>query len=67
MVGDVVPKRYLLNVNNFNGQLFQWLYIKANSNKSVKELSQMYLSEESQLELNKIYDFVTNNGNKVKC
>ena len=67
MVGDVVPKRYLLNVNNFNGQLFQWLYLKAMSNKSVKELSQIYLSEESQLELNKIYDFVTNNGNKVKC
>ena len=35
VVGEIVEKKYLLNVNNFDGQLFQWLYIKAKSNESI--------------------------------
>ena len=66
IVGDVVQKKYMLNVNNFDGQLFQWIYLKAKSNSSAGELCQLYLSEDQQQELNKIFQFVTNNGNKIK-
>ena len=55
----------MLNLNNFDGQLFQWLYLKAKPTKSVERLRQ-YLSEENFKEVEKYYDFVTNGGNKIK-
>ena len=66
IVGDVVPKKYMLNVNNFDGQLFQWIYLKAKSNSSAEELCHLYLSEDKQQELNRIFQFVTNNRNEIK-
>ena len=66
IVGDVVPKKFMLNVNNFDGQLFQWLYLKAKSNNSAEELCQSYLPEDKKLELKRIFDFVTNDGNEIK-
>ena len=65
-VGDVVAKKLMLNVNNFDGQLFQWLYLKAKANNSAEELCQSYLPEDKKLELKRIFDFVTNDGNEIK-
>ena len=65
VVGDLIPKENMLNLNNFDGQLFQWLYLKAKPTKSVERLRQ-YLSEENFKEVEKYYDFVTNGGNKIK-
>ena len=57
----------MLNVNNFDGQLFQWIYLKAKSNNSADELCQLYMSENQQQELNKIFQFVTSDGDRIKC
>ena len=66
IVGDIVPKKFMLNVNNFDGQLFQWLYLKAKANNSAEELCQLYLPEDKRKELKRIFDFVTNDGNEIK-
>ena len=65
VVGYVIPKKDMLNLNNFDGQLFQWLYLKAKPSMSVNALLQ-YLPEERHLEFEKIYIFVTSDGNKIK-
>ena len=65
VVGDVVHKKHLLNVNNFDGQLFQWLYLKVKPEKSAECLFH-YMSHEQQAEMNQIYNFVTLYGNKIK-
>jgi len=65
VVGEVVEKKYLLNLNNFDGQLFQWLYIKAKSNESIECLFQYLLSDERH-EMEKIYLFVTSNGRNIR-
>ena len=56
----------MLNVNNFDGQLFQWLYLKAKNKSSAEELCQLHLPEDQRLELKTIFDFVTNDGNEIK-
>ena len=66
IVGDIVPKKFMLNVNNFDGQLFQWLYLIAKENNSTEELCRLYLSEDEKLELVQIFNFVTNDGTKIK-
>ena len=65
VVGYVKPKKDMLNLNNFDGQLFQWLYLKAKPAMSVNSLLQ-YLPEEKHLEFEKIYMFVSSDGNKIK-
>ena len=65
VVGYVIPKKDMLNLNNFDGQLFQWLYLKAKPAMSVNGLLQ-YLPEEKHLELEKIYMFVSSDGNKIR-
>ena len=55
----------MLNVNNFDGQLFQWLYLKGKSTKSVNCFNQLF-DDARHIEINKIYNFVTNNGTKIK-
>ena len=73
VVGEVVDKKHLLNLNNFDGQIFQWLYSKAKLNGSVECLRQYLLSQESLgisqeifQEMEQIYDFVTSNGQNIK-
>ena len=56
----------MLNVNNFDGQLFQWLYLKAKAKSSAEELCQLYLPKDKKQELKRIFDFVTNDGNEIK-
>ena len=65
VVGDVVPRKYMLNVNNFDGQLFQWLYLNGKATNSVDCFNQLF-GEDKHREINKIYNFATNNGNKIK-
>ena len=65
IVGDVVPKKNMMNLNNFDGQLFQWLYLKAKLTQSVDGLYQ-YLSQDQCIAMETIYALVTYNGNKVK-
>ena len=73
VVGEVVDKKHLLNLNNFDGQIFQWLYSKAKLSGSVDCLLQYLLSEESLgisqeffQEMEQIYNFVTSNGRNIK-
>ena len=65
VVGYVIPKEDMLNLNNFDGQLFQWMYLKAKTSMSVNGLLQ-YLPEEKHLEFEKIYMFVSSDGNKIR-
>ena len=65
IVGYVIPKKDMLNLNNFDGQLFQWLYLKAKPTMSVTGLLQ-YLPKEKHPEFEKIYMFVSSDENKVK-
>ena len=73
VAGEVVDRKHLLNLNNFDGQIFQWLYSKAKVNGSVECLLQYLLSEESLgisqdifQEMEQIYNFVTSNGQNIK-
>ena len=73
VVGEVVDKKHLLNLNNFDGQIFQWLYSEAKLSGSVECLLQYLLSKESLgisqellKEMEQIYNFVTSNGQNIK-
>ena len=65
VVGEVVERKYFLNLYNFDGPKFQLLYSCADVEKSTNSLH-AYITDEERAMMQAIYDFVTSSGQRVK-
>jgi len=61
IVGEVVPRKYLLVTTNYDGLLFQIIYAKMEVDNDI-----LYDNDDEEDYVEKFYNIVTANGTKVR-